>query len=44
MELNLDALDLTLAKSTTNYDEIKAYVLKNHNLKVFSLQPVYLPG
>lgn len=37
MELNLDALDLTSVESKTNYDEIKAYVLKKHNLTVFSL-------
>ena len=37
VELNLDELDLTSAESKATYDEIKAYVLKKHGLKVSSL-------
>ncbi len=37
VELNLDELDLTAAESKANYDEIKAYVLEKHGLKVSSL-------
>ena len=37
MELNLDELDLTSAESKATYDEIKAYVLEKHGLKVSSL-------
>ena len=34
VELNLDELDLTSAESKATYDEIKAYVLEKHGLKV----------
>ena len=37
VELNLDDLDLTSAESKATYDEIKAYVLEKHGLKVSSL-------
>ncbi len=37
VELNLDELDLTSAESKATYDEIKAYVLDKHGLKVSSL-------
>ena len=37
VELNLDELDLTSAESKATYDEIKAYVLERHGLKVSSL-------
>ena len=37
VELNLDELDLTAAESKATYDEIKAYVLEKHGLKVSSL-------
>ena len=37
VELNLDELDLTAAESTAIYDEIKAQVLENSDLKVNSL-------
>ena len=37
VELNLDELDLTSAESKATYDEIKAYVLEEHGLKVSSL-------
>lgn len=37
VELNLDELDLTLAESKATYDEIKAYVLEKHGLKVSSM-------
>ena len=37
VELNLDELDLTAAESKATYDEIKAYVLEKHSLKVSSL-------
>ena len=37
VELNLDELDLTSAESKATYDEIKAYVLEKHGLKVSSL-------
>ena len=37
VELNLDELDLTTAESKATYDEIKAYVLEKHGLKVSSL-------
>ena len=36
-ELNLDKLDLTAAESKATYDEIKAYELEKHGLKVSSL-------
>lgn len=35
--MNLDELDLTSAESKATYDEIKAYVLQKHGLKVYSL-------
>ena len=35
--MNLDELDLTSAESKATYDEIKAYVLEKHGLKVSSL-------
>lgn len=37
MELNLDEMDLATAESKATYDEIKAYVLEKHSLKVSSL-------
>ena len=37
VELNLDEMDLTAAESKATYDEIKAYVLEKHGLKVSSL-------
>ena len=37
VELNLDKLDLTSAESKATYEEIKAYVLEKHGLKVSSL-------
>ena len=37
VDLNLDDLDLTAAKSKATYDEIKAYVLEKFGLKVSSL-------
>lgn len=37
VELNLDELDLTSAESKATYDEIKAYVLEKHGLKMSSL-------
>ena len=37
VELNLDELDLTSAESKATYDEIKAYVLEKHGLKVSSM-------
>lgn len=37
VELNLDELDLTSAESKATCDEIKAYVLEKHGLKVSSL-------
>ena len=37
VELNLDELDLTAAERKATYDEIKAYVLEKHGLKVSSL-------
>ena len=37
VELNLDELDLTSSESKATYDEIKAYVLEKHGLKVSSL-------
>ena len=37
VELNLDELDLTSVESKATYDEIKAYVLEKHGLKVSSL-------
>ena len=37
VESNLDELDLTSAESKATYDEIKAYVLEKHGLKVSSL-------
>lgn len=37
VELNMDELDLTSAESKATYDEIKAYVLEKHGLKVSSL-------
>ena len=37
VELNLDELDLTSAESKATYEEIKAYVLEKHGLKVSSL-------
>ena len=37
VELDLDELDLTTAESKATYDEIKAYVLEKHGLKVSSL-------
>ena len=37
VELNMDELDLTAAESKATYDEIKAYVLEKHGLKVSSL-------
>ncbi len=37
VELNLDELDLTAAESKATYDEIKAYMLEKHGLKVSSL-------
>ena len=37
VELNLDELDLTAAESKATYDEIKAYVLEKHGLKVSNL-------
>ena len=35
--MNLDELDLTSTESKATYDEIKAYVLEKHGLKVSSL-------
>lgn len=35
--MNLDEMDLTAAESKATYDEIKAYVLEKHGLKVSSL-------
>lgn len=35
--MNLDELDLTSVESKATYDEIKAYVLEKHDLKVSSL-------
>lgn len=35
--MNLDELDLTAAESEAIYDEIKAYALEKHGLKVYSL-------
>ena len=40
VELNLDELDLTSAESKATYDEIKAYVLEKHGLKVSRLYTV----
>lgn len=37
VELNLGELDLTSAESKATYEEIKAYVLEKHGLKVSSL-------
>ena len=37
VELNLDELDLTSVESKATYDEIKAYILQKHGLKVSSL-------
>ena len=42
MELNLDEMDLATAESKATYDEIKAYVLEKHSLKVSRF--VYLPS
>ena len=37
IEVKMDDLDLTAAESKATYDEIKAYVLEKHGLKVSSL-------
>ena len=37
VEIKMDELDLTSAESKATYDEIKAYVLEKHDLKVSSL-------
>ena len=37
VQLNMDELDLTAAESKATYEEIKAYVLEKHGLKVSSL-------
>lgn len=37
IEVKMDELDLTSAESKATYDEIKAYVLEKHGLKVSSL-------
>jgi site-specific DNA recombinase len=37
IDLSMDELDLTAAESKATYDEIKAYVLEKHGLKVSSL-------
>ena len=37
IEVKMDKLDLTSAESKATYDEIKAYVLEKHGLKVSSL-------
>ena len=37
VQLNMDELDLTAADSKATYEEIKAYVLEKHGLKVSSL-------
>ena len=37
VEVKMDELDLTAAESKATYDEIKAYVLQKHGLKVSSL-------
>ena len=37
VEVKMDELDLTSAESKATYDEIKAYVLEKHGLKVSSL-------
>lgn len=37
VDLDLDELDLTSAESKATYEEIKAYVLEKHGLKVSSL-------
>ena len=37
VELNLDELDLTAAKSKATYEEIRKYVLEKYGLKVSSL-------
>ena len=37
IEVAMDELDLTSAESKATYDEIKAYVLEKHGLKVSSL-------
>ena len=34
VDLNLDGMDLTSTESKATYDEIKAYVLEKHGLKV----------
>lgn len=37
IEVKMDELDLTAAEKKATYDEIKAYVLEKHGLKVSSL-------
>ena len=37
VEVKMDELDITAAESKATYDEIKAYVLQKHGLKVSSL-------
>lgn len=37
VDVSMDELDLTAAESKATYDEIKAYVLEKHGLKVSSL-------
>ena len=37
VEIKMDEVDLTSAESKATYDEIKAYVLEKHDLKVSSL-------
>ena len=37
IEVKMDELDLTSAESKATHDEIKAYVLEKHGLKVSSL-------
>ena len=37
VDVSMDELDVTAAESKATYDEIKAYVLEKHGLKVCSL-------
>ena len=37
VDVSMDELDVTAAESKATYDEIKAYVLEKHGLKVSSL-------
>ena len=37
VEIKMDELDLTSVESKATYDEIKAYILQKHGLKVSSL-------